>query len=118
MPVDRPINQPEGAIFIKAAIGVLDGKWKLLILWHLREGEKRFGELNRLIPEISEKVLTQQLRSLEKDGIIDRTVQEGNPPNVEYSFTEHGRSIHNILKPLCDWGEMHIEYMKKQIATS
>ena len=106
-------HQPEGAVFIKATIGVLDGKWKLLLLWHLRNGEKRCGELNRLIPEISEKVLTQQLRSLEKDEIIRREVQPGNSPTVEYSFTEHGRSIIPVLKPLCDWGAAHLEHLKR-----
>ena len=107
------IGQPEGAVFIKATIGVIDGKWKLLILWHLRDAAKRFGELNRLIPEISEKVLTQQLRSLEKDDIISRDVQEGNPPTVEYSFTSHGESIIPILQPLCNWGECHLNHLEK-----
>ncbi|MGD1898147.1 MAG: winged helix-turn-helix transcriptional regulator [Phormidesmis sp.] len=107
------IEQPKGAVFIKATIGVIDGKWKLLILWHLRHGKKRFGELNRLIPEISEKVLTQQLRSLEKNDVIRRDVQPGNPPTVEYSFTEHGCSIIPILKPLCDWGEAHLANLEQ-----
>ena len=105
--------QPKGETFIKATINVIDSKWKLLILWHLKEGKKRFGELNRLIPDVSEKVLTQQLRSLEKDDMIRRDVQTGNPPTVEYSFTQHGRSIIPILKPLCDWGEAHLAHIEQ-----
>lgn len=69
-------SQPEGAVFIRMTITVLSGKWKLLILWHLKDEPQRFGELKRLIPEVSEKVLVQQLRGLEKDEIIVREVTD------------------------------------------
>ena len=102
-------SQPQGAIFIKTTIAVLSGKWKLLILWHIKDRPQRFGELKRLIPEVSEKVLIQQLRGLEKDEIVNRKVEATNPPTVEYSFTEYGRTILPMMQPLCDWGEAHLK---------
>lgn len=108
------IDRPEGEAFIKATIGIIEGKWKLLILWYLRNEPKRFGELNRLIPEVSEKVLTQQLRALEKEDIIRREPQPGKPPSVKYAFTEHGRTIIPLLQPLCDWGEAHLKRLERK----
>ena len=107
------MQQPEGTIWVKTTIDVLSGKWKLLILWHLKDEPKRFGELRRLIPGVSEKVLTQQLRGLEKDEIIRRDVIPGNPATVEYSFTEYGKAIIPIIETLCKWGEIHYKRMQQ-----
>lgn len=107
-------EQPVGAVFVQATLRVLGGKWKLLILWHLKDEPKRFSELKRLIPEITEKMLIQQLRELEKDGIVDRKTYKDATPRVEYSFTEYGKSIIPVLKPLCDWGQAHLKRIKGQ----
>jgi DNA-binding HxlR family transcriptional regulator len=89
---------------LEAALDVIGGKWKVLILWHSSEGPRRFGELKRLVPGISEKVLIQQLRQMEADGIVRRKVYHEVPPKVEYSLTPFGESLREALGPLCDWG--------------
>lgn len=90
------------------ALDVIGGKWKALILWEINIQTRRFGELRRLIPGISEKMLIQQLREMEADGIIHRTVFLEVPPRVEYSVTEFGASLNAALEPLCTWGEQHM----------
>jgi DNA-binding HxlR family transcriptional regulator len=102
------IEKPIGAIFVRATIKALGGKWKLLILWFLKDQSRRFSELKKLIPEISEKVLIQQLRELEKDDIVERTVKSEVPLKVEYSFTEYGRTLIPVISAMCDWGELHL----------
>ncbi|MBD2105867.1 helix-turn-helix domain-containing protein [Nodosilinea sp. FACHB-13] len=99
---------PEGTEFVEATLKVLGGKWKILILWHLRDETKRFSELKRLMPEVSEKVLTQQLRELEGDGIVLRVSHLSKSLKVEYSFTDYGRSLVPVLQSLCQWGEAHL----------
>jgi DNA-binding HxlR family transcriptional regulator len=94
---------------VEAAVDVFGGKWKALILWWLQERTWRFAELRRQIPGITEKMLTQQLRELEADGIVDRRVYPTVPPKVEYSLTEYGRSLKRALRAICDWGSKHIE---------
>jgi len=94
---------------VEAAIDVIGGKWKALILWWLHQRTWRFAELRRQIPGITEKMLTQQLRELEEDGIVDRRVFPTVPPRVEYSLTEYGRSLKRALRAICDWGRNHIE---------
>jgi DNA-binding HxlR family transcriptional regulator len=93
---------------VEAALDVLGGKWKPLILWWLHQRTCRFSELRRLIPGITEKMLTQQLRELESDGIVHRRVFPVVPPKVEYSLTEHGRSLKRALRAMCDWGRIHM----------
>lgn len=102
-------EQQDGRQFVQTTLGVLGGKWKILILWHVRNQPKRFSELKRLIPEISEKVLIQQLRDLEKDGIVYRHDYAEMPPKVDYSFTEYGKSLKPVLRMLCNWGEKHLK---------
>ncbi len=102
-------DQTEGTLFVQATLKVLGGKWKILILWHLKDKARRFSELKRLIPEITEKMLIQQLRELEKDEIVNRKVYSDVPPKVEYSFTDYGRSLEPALKVLCEWGEEHLK---------
>ncbi|MFC7328463.1 winged helix-turn-helix transcriptional regulator [Marinactinospora rubrisoli] len=90
---------------IDAAMDVVGGKWKALILWELHNnGTRRFGELRRGLPGVSEKVLIQQLRELEEDDIVHREVYREVPPRVEYSLTEHGTTLNAALLPLGEWG--------------
>lgn len=105
-------EQPDGRSFVQATLKVLGGKWKLLILWHLKDKAKRYSELKRLIPEITEKMMIQQLRELESDGIVSRNMLAEMPPKVEYDFTDYGRTIIPVLKPLCDWGQEHLKRME------
>ncbi len=88
---------------VSAAIDIIGGKWKPMILYHLMDGKKRFSELRKLVPEATQKMLTQQLRELERDGVIARKVYPTVPPRVEYSFTSGGRSLRTALKALCTW---------------
>ncbi|SFF17858.1 DNA-binding transcriptional regulator, HxlR family [Paenibacillus catalpae] len=85
---------------------VIAGKWKIIILWHLRE-TKRFGELQRLVPGISKAILTSQLRELEKDRMINRKVYQEVPPKVEYSLTEAGEQFIPILESMGEWGKKY-----------
>jgi DNA-binding HxlR family transcriptional regulator len=93
---------------VEAAIDVIGGKWKALILWWLHQRTWRFAELRRQIPGITEKMLTQQLRELEMDGIVARRAYPTVPPKVEYSLTEYGRSLKRALRAICDWGRNHM----------
>jgi DNA-binding HxlR family transcriptional regulator len=107
-----PEAQPDGRQFVQTTLGVLGGKWKILILWNIRERPHRLSELKRLIPAISEKVLIQQLRDLERDGIVDRHDYGEMPPRVDYAFTEYGKSLKPVLRMLCNWGEEHLKQME------
>jgi len=93
------------------AINMISGKWKLFILYGLRDGKKRYSELRRLCEGISEKMLTNQLRELEKHGLVKRKVYPQVPPKVEYSFTEIGEKLSFMFDPLYDWG---LSYIKEQ----
>jgi len=94
---------------VRAALDAIGGKWKPVILFHLMLGRKRYGELQRLIPEASQKVLTQQLRELEQDDIILRKVLPGIPTKVEYSLTPYGDTLRPVLQELCQWGEKRVK---------
>lgn len=89
---------------VEAALDVIGGKWKPLILWALGDRVMRFGELQKGLPGVNAKMLTKQLRELEEDGVILRTVYAEVPPRVEYSITEFGTTLIPILEALCDWG--------------
>lgn len=95
-------------IGVEATMEVIGGKWKPIILCNLRHHAARPSELKRLIPKISQKMLTQQLRELEHDGIVTRTVYQQVPPKVEYSISEYGQSLSRILDQLCTWGEHNV----------
>jgi DNA-binding HxlR family transcriptional regulator len=86
---------------------VMRGKWKVSILWNLAFGPKRFAELAKRLAKISEKVLTAQLRQLEHDGVVRRTVTAGAPPKVSYSLTAAGMELVKLMQGLCDWGSEH-----------
>lgn len=92
---------------VEVTLEVIGGKWKCVILWWLRRGAKRFGELKQLIPEITQQVLTQQLRELESDGLIHREAYREAPPRVEYSLTADGETVRPITEIMCDWGKTH-----------
>lgn len=84
---------------------LIGGKWKGLILWHLHDKEVlRNGEMLRLMPKITQKMLTQQLREMEENGLVKRVIYEQIPPKVEYSLTEHGKALRPILKMMIVWG--------------
>ncbi|MGW5532024.1 winged helix-turn-helix transcriptional regulator [Streptomyces xanthochromogenes] len=90
---------------IDAALDVVSGKWKALILWELNAHTvRRFAQLRRGLPGVSEKMLTQHLREMEADGLVRRTVYAEVPPKVEYSLTERGHTLNQALGPLGDWG--------------
>ncbi|MEV0366927.1 winged helix-turn-helix transcriptional regulator [Nocardia fusca] len=98
---------------IDAAMDVVSGKWKGLILWELDNySVRRFGELHRGLPGVSEKMLIQQLRELEEDGLIDRKVYAEVPPRVEYRLTDLGRSLNTALEPLGAWGRDRVERIR------
>lgn len=99
---------------VEATMDVIGGKWKPIILCNLRHGSLRPSDLQRKIPSISQKMLTQQLRELEKDQIVLRTVYQQVPPKVEYSLSEYGSSLVGVLDILCNWGELHVNHLKKQ----
>ncbi len=91
-------------------LAVIGGKWKLIILWHLGlEGTKRFSELKKMIPHITQKMLTNQLRELEDDLLVERKVYAEVPPRVEYSLTEYGISLMPVLRLMYDWGKNYGE---------
>ncbi|MGK5440460.1 winged helix-turn-helix transcriptional regulator [Micromonospora sp. URMC 105] len=92
---------------LTAALNVIGGKWKVPILCELRRASRRFGELRRLIPGVSEKVLIQQLREMEADGVVSREIFDEVPPRVEYSLTAYGLSLSEALRPLGAWGAAH-----------
>lgn len=97
---------------LDAAIDVMGGKWKGLILFWLGEGPLRFGELRRTVVGISERMLTLHLRELEASGLVHREVHHQVPPKVEYALTEFGHSLLTALTPLGQWGEDHIERLE------
>lgn len=94
---------------IDAAMDVITGKWKSLILWELDHHKvRRFGELRRGLPGVSEKMLIQHLREMETDGLVHREVYREVPPRVEYSLTDEGRSLNEALESLGAWGSKRI----------
>lgn len=94
---------------IESTIELIGGKYKAIILWHLIDKTLRFSQLQRLIPNATAKMLTQQLRELEKDNLVERKVYPVVPPKTEYSLTEKGNSLSPILIDMCRWGSEHNE---------
>ncbi|MFD0674418.1 winged helix-turn-helix transcriptional regulator [Cohnella sp. GCM10027633] len=99
-------------IGIEECLHIIAGKWKPIILLHLQlEGTKRFSDLKRWIPGITQKMLTAQLKELEQEELIQRVAYPEVPPRVEYSITEHGRTLELILRQLNEWGVQHRKYL-------
>lgn len=94
---------------VEALLSLISGKYKPIILYHLlTEGTLRFSELRRVMPHATAKMLTQQLRELEKDGLISRKVYPVVPPKTEYSITDYGRTLQPVLTAMCEWGETYM----------
>jgi DNA-binding HxlR family transcriptional regulator len=94
---------------VEAALGLIDGKWKGVVLFHLLERTHRFSEIRRRIPNVTQRMLTNQLRELEADGLIRRTVYPEVPPKVEYSLTARGRSLEPVIAALKRWADAHVD---------
>ena len=94
---------------VKNAIDVIGGKWKPLILYALKQDALRFGELRRQVPGATHKVMIEQLRQLEADGILERSTVPGSPPGIEYSLSAYGETLRPVLKALAEWGIRHRE---------
>ncbi|KAB7708664.1 transcriptional regulator [Bacillus aerolatus] len=100
---------------VVVALDMIVGKWKPIILQHLIiGGTKRFNELRRLMPDITQRMLTLNLRELEEQDIIERVVYPEVPPRVEYSISEYGKSLEPLLDSMHEWGMAHLEHMKKK----
>ena len=97
---------------VEATLSLIGGKYKPIILYHLIGQKLRFSELQRIMPQATQKMLTQQLRELEADGLVHREVFPVVPPKTEYSLTEYGQTLAPVLKAMCDWGREHLsEYI-------
>ncbi|AZB42185.1 MULTISPECIES: helix-turn-helix domain-containing protein [Bacillaceae] len=99
---------------VAATLDIIGGKWKGVILFYLLDGKKRFNELKRLNGEITQRMLTLQLRELERDGIVHREIYKEIPPKVEYSLTEFGQSLKPLILMMREWGEHHVEYVMEK----
>ena len=102
-------SNPVGGCPLTAALAAIGSKWKLIILYWLAESPKHFADLRRAMPSISQKLLTQQLRELVNDGIVQRHPQGEIPAPVEYSLTDYGRSVLPLLEDVRVWGRAHME---------
>ncbi len=109
--LDAVRNDPTLARLVQAqfrrAVGMISGRWKLEILWLLNQGTHRFGELKRGLPGITQHMLTAQLRALEKDGLVKRTIYAEVPPRVEYEITPAARRLRPIFVEIVKWAEDH-----------
>jgi DNA-binding HxlR family transcriptional regulator len=94
---------------VEATLEVIGGKWKGVLLYHLLNGTLRFGELRRLVPDVTQRMLTQQLRELERDGVIERKVYAQVPPRVDYSLTKFGKTLEPIVLMMRNWGETYLK---------
>lgn len=94
---------------VEAALDVIGGKWKGVILYHLLGGTKRFNQLRRLIPNVTQRMLTKQLRELEADGLVTRKIYAEVPPKVEYSLTDSGEKLRDIIFMLRKWAYVNLK---------
>ena len=92
---------------LEATLHAISGKWAVFILWHLLHRDRRYGELKRMIPNVTEKMLIQSLREMTDEGIIQREVYSQVPPKVVYSLTAKGLTLKPVLESMCQWGKTH-----------
>ena len=101
--------KPQYNCSLELAMELVGGKWKLVLLWHLLSGTKRFSEIKRKLGDITQKMLTLQLRELEAAGLLTRTVYPVIPPHVEYSLTDKGKALLPVFCELAKWGENNLD---------
>ncbi|MDP2696515.1 helix-turn-helix domain-containing protein [Thalassospira sp.] len=102
---------------VEGTLEIIGGKWKGVVLFHLMQGTRRFNELRRSMPGVTQRMLTRQLRELESAGLIHREVYAEVPPRVEYSLTAKGETLRMIILSLKDWGETHVPYYARKPET-
>ncbi len=103
---------------VDAGLALMSGKWKPRILWKLyRYQTMRFGQLKRMLPDITDKMLTQQLRELEADGLITRKVYPEVPPKVEYTLSTFGKTLEPVIAAIATWGETHEQEIRSHLAS-
>ncbi|MEH6473999.1 MAG: helix-turn-helix domain-containing protein [Halopseudomonas sp.] len=117
MSKNKLLEHPSGCVDnqscpVTTAMDVIGGKWKVIILYHLRDNTLRFGELRKCIPKITQKMLTQQLRELELNQLVARKAYAEVPPRVEYTSTSIADELRPIMDMLCAWGERHQELLR------
>ncbi|WP_041532153.1 winged helix-turn-helix transcriptional regulator [Pelobacter propionicus] len=103
------VRDPDIRCGVEVTLAVMGGKWKGLVLWHLRLKTLRFAQLQRRLRTVTQKMLTQQLRELEANGLIHRQIYAEVPPRVEYSLTDEGRRVVPILELMCQWGQDYLQ---------
>jgi DNA-binding HxlR family transcriptional regulator len=101
---------------VEATLQLIDGKWKGVVLYHLLEGTLRFNEIRRKLPNVTQRMLTNQLRELEEDGFVARRVYAEVPPKVEYSLTARGRTLEPVIAALKAWGDVHAQPVRVEAA--
>jgi DNA-binding HxlR family transcriptional regulator len=101
---------------VERTMSLIDGKWKIIVLYKLLRGTLRFNELCRLIPSITQRMLTHQLRELEADGLVVRTVYAQVPPRVEYTLSVRGRSLEPVLMAMKEWGDANLSSLEAKAA--
>jgi DNA-binding HxlR family transcriptional regulator len=114
--IDPAAVAPGFTCGLDATLRIISGKWKPLILYFLLRGPTRYGELKRAVRDVSDKVLIQQLKELEADGVLLRTDYKEVPPRVDYTLTAVGQSLAQALEPLCTWGTENMAEMQKIFA--
>ena len=102
------------ALPVERALKVIGGRWRAVILYHLFDGPRRLSELKRLVPDISQKMLIQQLREMEERGLVSREIFRQVPPRVDYSATPLGLSLEPVLLALCEWGQRHAAELNEE----
>jgi len=111
-----PKDQVPAGCSVQRALNLIDGKWKIVILYKLLRGTLRFNELRRLVPGVTQRMLTHQLRELEADGLIVRVVYAQVPPRVEYSLSARGQSLEPVLMALKHWGDTNLSSFDAEAA--
>lgn len=114
----RPTTKASYGCTLEATLDIIGGKWKSVVLHHLLGGVKRFNELRRLMPGVTQRMLTLQLRELEQDGLIERRVYAEVPPRVEYRLTADGESLRPIIELMCVWGATYVDTVLERRAAA